>query len=112
MKDEGFTLLEVMISIAIIGGLLTTVIYTLNYHLGLTERHEFLTVGSLLAKDKISEMEKSPVKAEGAFPEPYAGYRFTTDIRESPYPGLSEISVVVNNGRENVALTELIQVKK
>ena len=112
VTDKGFTLLEVMISIAIIGGLLTTVIYTMNYHLGIAERHEFLTVGTLLAKDKISDMEKDQVKEEGVFPEPYGSYRFVTNINESSFPGLPEISVTVSNGKDKVKLTELIAGKK
>jgi prepilin-type N-terminal cleavage/methylation domain-containing protein len=36
--QKGFTLLEVMISLAIVGGLLLTMIYSLNYHLGVAER--------------------------------------------------------------------------
>ena len=50
----GFTLLEIMIAVAIIGGLLVSLIYSLNYHLGIAERHEFATVASLLAKDKLA----------------------------------------------------------
>ncbi|MCL4492190.1 MAG: type II secretion system GspH family protein [Nitrospirae bacterium] len=108
-RRDGFTLLEVMIAIAIIGGLLVTLIYTLNYHLGIAERHEFLTVASLLAKDKIYEMEKKPARGKGDFPGPYADYHYITDIRESPYQGMSEISVIVSNGKEDVQFTELIQ---
>src|SRR5208337_2336842 len=54
----GFTLLEIMIAVAVIGGLLVSLISSLNYHLGIAERHEFVTVASLLAKDKLAEVEK------------------------------------------------------
>lgn len=105
----GFTLLEVMIALAMIGGLLVTLIYTLNYHLGIAERHEFLTIAAMLAKDKMAEIEKDPGNTTGEFPEPYSGYHYVTDIRESPFPGMSEISVGVRKGKEEVRLMELVQ---
>lgn len=112
-RRAGFTLLEIMIAVAIVGGLLVTLIYTLNHHLGIAGRHEFLTVASLLAKEKIYEMEKKPVRGNGDFPEPFSKYRYVTDIKESIYPGLSEISVVVSSGgSESVQFTELIQSAK
>ena len=60
--ERGFTLLEVLIALAIVGGLLVTLIYTLNYHLGLVERQETITVATLLAKNKMTDMEKNPGK--------------------------------------------------
>ena len=64
---SGFTLLEIMIALAIVGGLLITLIYTLNYHLNLAERHETVTIASLLAREKIIEMEKSLGNKKGIF---------------------------------------------
>jgi len=98
-----------MIAIAIVGGLLVTLIYTLNYHLGIAERQEFLTVASLLAREKMGEMEKKPESVEGDFPAPYSNYHFVTQLKESPFPDMSQISVVVSDGKDNVKLVELIQ---
>ena len=109
---KGFTLLEIMISLAVIGGLLVTLLYTLNYHLSIAERHERVTVASMLAKDKMSETEKNPVETKGEFPEPYSGYRFITGTKESPFPGFSVIYVVVSDGKEEVKLAELISSPK
>jgi general secretion pathway protein I len=112
MKENGrgFTLLEVMIALAVIGGLLVTVIYTLNYHLGIAQRHETVTVASLLAKAKIGEMETGPFESEGAFPDPYSDYHYVTGIKGSSYyPGMSEIWVIVSGGDEKVKFAELIE---
>ena len=108
-SSAGFTLLEIMIAIAIVGGLLVTLIYTLNYHLGIAERQEFLTVASLLAREKMGEMEKKPESMQGDFPAPYSNYHFVTQLKESPFPDMSQISVVVSDGKDNVKLVELIQ---
>ena len=109
--EGGFTLLEIMISLAIMGGLLVTVIYTLNYHLSLAERQEFQTTATMLSKNKIAEAEKNPVASKGEFPEPYSGYSYTTAITESPYPGVSVLSVAVSRGNEDVKLSEMLEIK-
>jgi len=105
----GFTLLEIMISLAIIGGLLVTVIYTLNYNLGLAERQEFQTTATMLSKNQMAETEKNPVASKGEFPEPYTGYSYATTLSESPYPGISVLTVVVSRGNEDVKLSEMIE---
>ncbi len=104
----GFTLLEVLIALAIVGGLLVTLIYTLNYHLSIVERQETITVSTLLAKNKIAELEKSRENKKGVFDAPYDGYSYETFIKESPYIGISEIIVVVKAGKEEVKLNEFI----
>jgi general secretion pathway protein I len=107
-KTKGFTLLEVMIALAIISGLLITVIYTLNYHLNIAQRHETSTVALILGKNKISELEKNPSSTKGTFPAPYSDYRYEAEVKESRYPGALEISVTVTDGKEKVVLKELI----
>jgi len=42
-----------MISLAIVGGLLVTLIYALNYHLGIAERHRSVTISTALASEKM-----------------------------------------------------------
>jgi general secretion pathway protein I len=103
-----FTLLEILIALAIIGGLLVTLIYTLNYHLGIIERHRTITVATLLAKSKMNDLERSPDNKNGVFDAPYDGYTYETSVKESPYVGISEIIVVVKSGKEEVELNEFI----
>jgi len=110
--QKGFTLLEIMISLAILGGLLITVIYTLNYHLGITEKQFYLTNLTNLAKEKIGEMEQSPQNGEGRFPEPYDLVHYKTDIKDSSYSEMQEIVVAVDDGKESIVLSELIRKKK
>jgi general secretion pathway protein I len=107
--NKGFTLLEIMLALAIIGGLLVTVLYTLNFHLSIAGKQEFETVATMLSKHKLSETEQDPVIAEGEFPEPYSGYFFQTVISESPFPGLSEITVSVHRGNEGFRMSQLIE---
>jgi general secretion pathway protein I len=106
--EFGFTLLEVMISLAIVGGLLVTLLYTLNYHLGIAERHRTVTISTELAKGKMYDMEKAPAVGKGTFPEPYSDYSYETGIRASLIPDMSEMWVVVKSGKESITLGELI----
>ena len=109
-RRSGFTLLEIMVALAIIGGLLVTVLYSLNYHLGVAGKHEFVTVATMLAKNKMSVMDQIPAATSGEFPDPYAGYHYETGIKDSAYPGISEIWVTVSKDSENVKLSELKEI--
>jgi general secretion pathway protein I len=108
MKRVGFTLIEVLISLAIIGSLLVTLIYTLNYHLGLAERQETITVATLLAKNKMADLEKIREDKKGVFDAPYDNYSYETSVKDSPYPGIAEIVVVVKSGNEEVKMNEFV----
>lgn len=108
MKKAGFTLLEVLISLAIISGLLVTLIYTVNYHLSLVDRQETVAVATLLAKKKMTDLESKKESGKGAFEEPYGSYTYETFVKDSPYSGISEIMVVVRAGGEEVRLNEFV----
>jgi general secretion pathway protein I len=105
---DGFTLLEVLISLAIIGSLLVTLIYTLNYHLGIAEKHETVTIATLLAKSKMADLKTSPENSKGKFEAPYENYNYEFFVKDSPYPGISEIIVVVREGKEEVKMNEFV----
>jgi general secretion pathway protein I len=107
-RREGFTLLEVLIALAIVGSLLVPLIYTLNYHLSIIERQETITVSTLLAKNKMTDVEKIPENKKGVFDAPYDGYTYETFVKESSYVGISEIIVVVKAGKEEVKLNEFV----
>ena len=105
---RGFTLLEVMISLAIVGGLLVTLVHTLNHHLGIVERHVVITTATLLAKEKLVETEDTLTGGKGEFEDPYRGYTYEAEVKESPYFGVSEIIVVVRSAKEEVTLNEFV----
>jgi len=107
--QQGFTLLEVMVSLAIVGGLLMTVIYTLNYNLGITEKLFAVTNMTNLAKEKLAEMETEPRETEGYFPAPYETLNYETKVLDSAFPEITEIAVTVGDGKTRVLLSELIR---
>lgn len=107
-RREGFTLLEVLIALAIVSGLLVTLIYTINYQIGIVERQETVTIGTLLGKHKLKDLEKNPQSVTGKFDPPYDTYAFATFVKESPYAGISEIIVVITSGKEKITLNAFI----
>ena len=111
-QKRGFTLLEVMISVAIVGGLLITLLYTLSYNLGITERQFAVTSITNLAKEKIKEMEENPQENKGRFTEPYDMLNYETKVKDSAFNGMSEITVVVGDEKESITLSELIRKQK
>jgi general secretion pathway protein I len=106
--QKGFTLLEVLVALAIISGLLVTLIYTVNYQLGIVGRQETVTIATLLAKSTLTELEKKPESKKGQFDAPYEAYTYETAVKDSPYPGVNEITVLVSAGQEEVKLNEFI----
>jgi len=107
-RNCGFTLLEVLIALAVIGALLVTLIHTLNYHLSLVARQETVTVATLLAKNKMADLTKSPEENKGFFDSPYDKYSYETFVKDSPYTGIAEIGVVVRSGNDEVTLNEFV----
>ncbi len=53
---RGFSLLEVMIALAIMSGVILTVISAFNYHLSLVDRDQQETTAMLLARAKLEEV--------------------------------------------------------
>jgi general secretion pathway protein I len=106
---RGFTLIEVLLSLAVIGGLLVTLIYTLNYHLGIAERHEVITVAVDLAKEKMRDLEKAPSTDSGNFDEPYSDFTYETFVNESLFPGMVEIGVTVRHDHEVIKIAKLVE---
>ena len=103
----GFTLLEIMIALAIIGSFLTVIIYTVNYHADVSIKNAETTEMLQLAKEKLSEMETNPKDSSGAFTG--TGFSFITTVKEIGEPGIIEISSVISTDEREVTLSELIK---
>ncbi|MEJ2182154.1 MAG: type II secretion system protein [Nitrospirota bacterium] len=107
-SSRGFTLLEVMIALAIVGGLLVTLLYTLGYHLDVAARQEAATVATMLAKNKLTDFKEDPTEESGSFPEPFEDFRFRVQRLASPYPGVLRVKVTVTGRGEEVSLSEFM----
>ena len=62
----GFTLLEVMIALAIIGIALTVILHTVNYHAGVMQENTITTMMYQAAKEKMFDLKKTLINSKGA----------------------------------------------
>ncbi len=106
---DGFTLLEVLISLFIIGGLLTTVLYTISYHLSIIEKHRVITTATLLAREKLSEAEgKTTPEEKGTFPPPLEDYTFVLKTLDTAQPEIEMKEVRIRKDGEEVIMRRYV----
>ncbi len=91
----GFTLLEVMIAIAIMATALVAVLASQSQSLSLASEAKFNTTAALLAQSKIAEIEAaSPedvVSDSGDFGEDFPNYRWELTVSDLGFSGLEEV---------------------
>ena len=116
-SDHGFTLLEVMVSVAIIAIVLVSILRLQGQTMTMNETIRFYTIAPLLADAKIAEIRLDPtafdLSASGDFGEAYPGYTWqakiedmTLEVMESPEIQLKKIDLAVrfNEGELNFNL--------
>ena len=83
---RGFTLLEVMVAMAIIAIALTAVLGSQSQSLSLASEAKFSTTAALLAQSKMAEIEaENPedlASDSGDFGEDYPGYRWDKSVND------------------------------
>lgn len=108
-RKKGFTLLEVLIAIAIISGALITIIYTVNYHLSLIDRHETITFGTILGREKILEVSLEKRDKSGKFSEPFQDYIYEIKIEDTPYKDIKLVKLHVMKDKEEIRLMKFAE---
>jgi general secretion pathway protein I len=91
---RGFTLLEVMIALAIVAGVLVTIISSVNYHLSVVSADREESVAMLLARAKLEELETGkilPEKKEGNFAPGHSGHEWKLQTEPLKVEGFGEI---------------------
>ncbi len=107
---RGFTLLEVMVALAIMAGVILTLLGSVNYHLGIIANERDSTTFTLLARTRMDEMGNSPTKGEGTFAPSHPELSWKADLLPADLPGLQKLVVRVTrpgDGRE-VALVRYL----
>lgn len=112
-NERGFTLLEVMIALAIMAGVVFTVIGAVNYHLAIVERDRQETVAVLLARQKLAELEEEkniPEKNQGTFApaRPEFSWEMTTAATELAALRRMTLTVSWDNRKRSVALVRYL----
>ncbi len=87
---KGFTLLEVMIALAIMAGVVLTVISSFNYHLSVVSRDREETIAMLLARAKLEDPSfVKSVAGKGTFAPDWPGFAWKTEIQPADFPGVT-----------------------
>lgn len=104
-NGAGFTLLEIMIAIAIIGVTLSVILHTVNYHADILYDNIITTQMYQLAKEQMYELEKSPANTKGDL---NVNFTFQNTVSVSEDSNIMELRTVVRGYDRAVTLTELM----
>jgi general secretion pathway protein I len=108
-NQKGFTLLEVMIAVAIIGVGIGAILIAENNSLDTTFRAKRMTTVAMLAKNSLIEAERelegktfdeSKKEASGTFDAPNADYQWERKIVEITFPNIMEGSGAATDGAD------------
>ncbi len=95
-RTNGFTLLEVMVAVAIMSIVLVSVYRLHSQSLAMNAESRFYTQAPMLAMDKLSEMETGEnaefINDAGEFGEDFPGYSWNITVDDVEIEALGEIS--------------------
>jgi general secretion pathway protein I len=100
-KAKGFTLMEVMVAMAILAIALVSVHQLQTQSISMSTDSRFMTVASLLAQSKMAEVETRPSLSNqsenGDFGPDYPQYIWHLEIADTQLPQFKKIEVTVTN---------------
>jgi general secretion pathway protein I len=108
---RGFTLLEVMIALAIMAGVVLTVISSFNYHLSVVNRDREETVAVLLGRAKMDDPAFRPDEIKnGTFAPDRPDIAWEAEVKPTDYPGVSRMTLTVSwdTGRRKFSLVKYL----
>jgi len=114
---RGFTLLEVLVSLAILSVTLLLAYRVLSGAIGASDRSERWTVASFLGESLVRESTSTwpdTGETEGKFAPPVEAYSWKRSIRQAPHPDAREVHVVVtwsSEGRQEQVTLAGVAVK-
>ena len=106
--QRAFTLLEIMVALAIVGVAMVALLSLGNRSIGVHDRLQHLTQATLLAQQKMAESELEArrggvaqlVNSAGAFADPFTEYQWRIAINNTPLPAVQMVTVTVLWGDE------------
>jgi general secretion pathway protein I len=100
-----------MVALAIMAGVILTVISSFNYHLSVVERDRQESIAVLLGRAKLDDPEFKPLDGEkGDFAPDRPEITWETRVKPTDYPGVSRISLNLSwdSQRRNVELVQYV----
>lgn len=106
--SRGFTLLEVLVAVAVLGLALVSLLSLHVRNIDLIGRDQRITEATLLARALMSEVESGPFPDLGVesgdfevdYPERYPDLRWEREVTPTPVPNVREVRVRVFRGEE------------
>ena len=110
---RGFTLLEVVVALAIMAGVILTVLGSLNYHLDSIATERDTTALTILARNRLVELEQQgglQTKSEGTFAPLHADISWRSELFPARIPALQKLVVTVQRrgDKREVALVRYV----
>lgn len=113
----GFTLLEIMVALAIVGIALVVMLGLAQRSILVNNRLQQMTRATLLAKQKMAEIENGINvgidQNQGIFPDPNQAYSWRSTYSPTPITGISQVdlSVIWGDEKKNelVTLTSFVK---
>lgn len=102
---RGFTLLEVVIALAIMAGVVLTLLGAVNYHLKVIAEERDSTAMTLLARFRLAEIEQAPAKGEGDFAPAHPELKWKAELLPAMLPGLQKLVITVQRSGDNREVT-------
>jgi general secretion pathway protein I len=100
-EDKGFTLMEVMIAMAILAIALVSIFQLQSQSISMATDSRFMTTAALLAQSKMVEVEARPSLSNqsesGDFGTDYPQYTWQLKIGDTQLPQFKKIEVTVTN---------------
>jgi prepilin-type N-terminal cleavage/methylation domain-containing protein len=109
-RGAGFTMLEVLVAVAITGGAIVMLLQAHSASMKLYERCHEMVIAQHLARELVSEIEVSgypgDVDEEGDVSEKYPGFKWrrTCKMVEENGPGVYEVTVLITGPVEKYML--------
>lgn len=110
INEPGFTLIEIMIALAITGIASIIILNTVNYHVDLMHENIQITRMYQLAKEKMYDLEAEMSARKGSDPD--TGFSFESSINRLNALDIMELKTTVTNGNRIIVLNNLITRKK
>lgn len=97
----GFTLLEVLIALAILAGVVVTALSAVNYNLSVIDKDNEVITAALLGRLKAEELALSRASwtGEGRFPEPDSEYGWKAHEEDLPGFTIKRVYLSVSRGK-------------
>jgi general secretion pathway protein I len=108
---KGFSLLEVLIALAIMSGVVMTLVVSFNYHLGIVVNDKEETVAVLMGRAKIDDPGFAALQpGKGTFAPARADIAWEKTVAATELPGVQRMILTVswNSNKRSLALVRYV----